>query len=302
MKRNPKKGPKRDPGEERRGDKMAIERVKTGIPGLDELIQGGFPKRSCILISGSPGTGKSIMAVHFLHGGAVNDEVGIYVSFDEPRESILLSGEELGFNLRELEQENKLIILEYFTIESNLYLDERSRIEEEMEGLHEKKRLLEREGRSTNEIENRIDILKDRIGEVERAIRESRYKISQHEREEMFFDRLNEIIPLVKAERLVVDSLSAYMIYGINKDALHMFIHRLRDLDTTTILISEAPEDIKSLEKTAEYLVDGIVELRHLGTKADSMSLRIKKIRWTKQKRGFIPYEITPKGIMIEGK
>ncbi|OYT41968.1 MAG: hypothetical protein B6U86_01375 [Candidatus Altiarchaeales archaeon ex4484_43] len=81
-----------------------------------------------------------------------------------------------------------------------------------------------------------------------------------------------------------------------------MFIHRLRDLDTTTILISEAPEDIKSLEKTAEYLVDGIVELRHLGTKADSMSLRIKKIRWTKQKRGFIPYEITPKGIMIEGK
>ncbi|OYT41969.1 MAG: hypothetical protein B6U86_01380 [Candidatus Altiarchaeales archaeon ex4484_43] len=153
---------------------MAIERVKTGIPGLDELI--------------------------------------LYSHFDEPRESILLSGEELGFNLRELEQENKLIILEYFTIESNLYLDERSRIEEEMEGLHEKKRLLEREGRSTNEIENRIDMLKDRIGEVERAIRESRYKISQHEREEMFFDRLNEIIPLVKAERLVVDSLSAYMI------------------------------------------------------------------------------------------
>jgi len=279
---------------------MAIERIKTGVPGLDGLIQGGFPKSSCILISGSPGTGKSIMAAHFLHEGAVNDEVGIYVSFDEPRESILLSGEELGFNLRKLEHDNKLIILEYFTIESDLYLGERSRLDEEIKSLGEKKGLLEREGRATNDIENRIDMLKDRVEEVERAIRESRYKISQHEREEMFFSRLNEIIPLVKAKRLVVDSLSAYMIYGVNKDALHMFIHRLRDLDTTTIIISEAPEDVESLEKTAEYLVDGVIELHHLDTKADSMNLRIKKIRWTNQKKGSVPYEITPKGIVIK--
>ncbi len=279
---------------------MAIERVKTGIPGLDNLLQGGFPKSSCILLSGPPGTGKSIMAVHFLHEGAVTDEVGIYLSFDEPRESILLSGEELGFNLKRLEKENKLVILEYFTIETNLYLGERSRVEGELKSLEEKKKALEKEGRSTNEIETRIDMLKDRIEEVERAIRESRYKISQHEREEMFFGRLNEIIPLVKAKRLVVDSLSAYMIYGVSKDALHMFIHRLRDLDTTTIIISEAPEDIKSLEKTAEYLVDGVIELHHLDTKEDPMNMRVKKIRWTNQKKGFIPYEITPRGIVMK--
>jgi KaiC/GvpD/RAD55 family RecA-like ATPase len=278
---------------------MAIGRVKTGIPGMDELVQGGFPEGSCMLISGSPGTGKSTMAVHFLHDGAVNGEVGIYVSFDEPRESILLSGNELGFNLRKLEKEDKLVILEYFTIETSLYLDEGRRLEGELKGLEKKKRDLEKGGMPTNEIESRIDVLRDRVGEVERAIRESRYKISQHEREEMFFGRLNEIIPIVKAKRLVVDSLSAYMIYGVNKDALHMFIHRLRDLGTTTILISEAPEDIKSLEKTAEYLVDGVIELQHLDSGGSPMSMRIKKMRWTNQKKGFIPYQITHRGIVI---
>lgn len=279
---------------------MAIERISTGISGLDELIQGGFPKGSCILISGTPGTGKSITALHFLREGALNNEVGIYVSFDEPRESILLSGEELRFDLKKLENENRIIILEYFTIESNLYLGERSRIEDEMKLLVEKRKRMEKEGRATNDLDNRIEMLKDRIVEIEKAIRESRYKITQHEREEIFFSRLNEIIPLVKAERLIVDSLSAYMIYGVSKDALHMFIHRLRDLGTTTILISEAAEDIKALEKTAEYLVDGVVEFHHTDNKEDSMNLKIKKMRWTKQKKGIKPYEITPKGIVVK--
>ncbi|MBN2015156.1 MAG: hypothetical protein JW778_08250 [Candidatus Altiarchaeota archaeon] len=279
---------------------MAIDRISTGILGLDKLIQSGFPKSSCVLISGPPGTGKSITALHFLCEGALNNEVGIYVSFDEPRDSILLSGEELGFKLQQLEKENKIIILEYFTIESNLYLGERSRIEDEMKLLVEKKKRMEKEGRATNELDNRIEMLKDRIIEIEKAIRESRYKITQHEREEIFFSRLNEIIPLVKAKRLVVDSLSAYMIYGVSKDALHMFIHRLRDLGTTTILISEAAEDIKALEKTAEYLVDGVIEFHHTDDGKDSMNLNVKKMRWTKQKKGSTPYEITPSGIVVK--
>ncbi len=279
---------------------MAIKRVSTGIKGLDDLLCGGLPENSCILISGPPGTGKSITSLHFLCEGALNKEVGVYVSFDEPRESILLSGEELGFDLRKLEKKNKLVILEYFTIESNLYLGERKRVEEEINALVKKRKQLEENGKATNNLDNRIAMLRDRIDEIEKAVRESRYNVTQHEREEIFFSRLNEIIPLVKAKRLVVDSLSAYMIYGVSKDSLHMFIHRLRDLDITVILISEDAEDIKSLEKTAEYLVDGVIRFHHLDSNTDTLNLQISKMRWTKQKRGYASYKITPKGIVVK--
>ena len=46
-----------------------ITRVKTGINGLDELIEGGFPEKSITLVSGSPGAGKSIMCFQFIYQG-----------------------------------------------------------------------------------------------------------------------------------------------------------------------------------------------------------------------------------------
>ena len=50
---------------------FTIERVNTGVPGLDELVEGGFPKGDTILIAGKAGTGKSILAIQFLYNGVV---------------------------------------------------------------------------------------------------------------------------------------------------------------------------------------------------------------------------------------
>ena len=47
-----------------------IERVKTGIKGLDELLSGGIPKESITLVSGPPGSGKSIFCYQFIAKGA----------------------------------------------------------------------------------------------------------------------------------------------------------------------------------------------------------------------------------------
>ncbi|MQJ93285.1 ATPase domain-containing protein, partial [Escherichia coli] len=44
-----------------------VEKIKSGIPGLDELLFGGIPKRNIVLISGGPGTGKTIMSHQFLY-------------------------------------------------------------------------------------------------------------------------------------------------------------------------------------------------------------------------------------------
>lgn len=55
-------------------------RIKSGIRGLDELIEGGFPDPSIILVYGPPGAGKSIFSLQFLMEGAANGEKGLYIT------------------------------------------------------------------------------------------------------------------------------------------------------------------------------------------------------------------------------
>ena len=58
-------------------------RVKTGINGLDELIEGGFPEKSTILVSGTPGTGKTLFCLQYIHKGLELGESGIYITLEE---------------------------------------------------------------------------------------------------------------------------------------------------------------------------------------------------------------------------
>jgi len=67
---------------------MLIERVPSGVDGLDPLIEGGFPRGSLILLVGNPGTGKTIFGSRFLCRGAVqHGENGVYASFLEGKET-----------------------------------------------------------------------------------------------------------------------------------------------------------------------------------------------------------------------
>lgn len=68
---------------------MTLERCSTGITELDSLI-GGIPRGFTVLVAGNPGTGKSILAAHFLYEGWKNNENGLYVSFSESKEQLLL--------------------------------------------------------------------------------------------------------------------------------------------------------------------------------------------------------------------
>jgi len=89
-----------------------IERVSIGIKGLDKFIEGGVPKGSTILLTGSPGTGKTIFAVQFLFNGALNNEKGVYISMEEDVERLKNYMEAtFGWKLNELEKSKKLIFL-----------------------------------------------------------------------------------------------------------------------------------------------------------------------------------------------
>lgn len=87
-------------------------RVKTGIKGFDRLVQGGFPRGKKILLSGTPGTSKTIFALQFLYNGVTKyGEKGLYISFEERIDSLYNQAMQFGWNLKKLEKEKKLKII-----------------------------------------------------------------------------------------------------------------------------------------------------------------------------------------------
>lgn len=87
-------------------------RVRTGVPGFDELVEGGLPKGSNVLLTGIPGTGKTIFALQYLFNGAKSGECGVYVTLDQKRQDLLDQARKLGWDLEALERDKKVKIVE----------------------------------------------------------------------------------------------------------------------------------------------------------------------------------------------
>lgn len=88
------------------------DRIKTYISGFDELINGGIPIGSNIMISGGPGTGKTIFSLQYLFNSATNDKnISIYFTFEEKRDSLIKQASQFGWNLEKLEKQGKLKII-----------------------------------------------------------------------------------------------------------------------------------------------------------------------------------------------
>ncbi len=90
-----------------------MERVPTGIDGLDEMIEGGFPRGRTVLLSGGCGTGKSIFSMQYLYRGAMDyGEPGVYVTVDERPELTRQDMMRFGWDVKSLEEQGKLVILD----------------------------------------------------------------------------------------------------------------------------------------------------------------------------------------------
>jgi circadian clock protein KaiC len=87
-------------------------KAPTGIPGFDEITGGGLPRGRTTLLSGGPGSGKTIFGLQFLvHGVRDCKEPGIFVAFEETSKRVVANAESFGWNLPEL-QPKKLFFLD----------------------------------------------------------------------------------------------------------------------------------------------------------------------------------------------
>ncbi len=75
-------------------------RISSGVPGLDEVLHGGFIPGRAYLVRGGPGTGKTTLGLHFLTAGAAAGEPSLFITLGEPAEQVRQNAEKLGFDLK----------------------------------------------------------------------------------------------------------------------------------------------------------------------------------------------------------
>lgn len=92
---------------------LVLQRVSSGIPGLDKLSCGGFEEGTLVLVSGGTGTGKTIFGLQFLYEGAKKGEPGIYITFEEGEEDLRADAKCIGMDVGTYEKEKKFIIKNY---------------------------------------------------------------------------------------------------------------------------------------------------------------------------------------------
>lgn len=92
---------------------LKINRISSGIPGFDKLIEKGLSEKSVNLIVGTSGSGKTIFTTQFLIEGIKKGENALYITFEEKKEEFYRNMGEFGWDLEKYEKEGKFIFLEY---------------------------------------------------------------------------------------------------------------------------------------------------------------------------------------------
>jgi circadian clock protein KaiC len=93
-----------DPPATEATDPPALPRVETGIPGLDDVSQGGLPRGRVTMVAGPTGSAKTVLAGQFLASGARSGEPGVFVTLEEPEADLRRNLTTLGIDVAELEE------------------------------------------------------------------------------------------------------------------------------------------------------------------------------------------------------
>ena len=223
---------------------VRTHRVNTGIDKLDELLSGGLPGNSITLVSGTPGSGKTILCFHYLWRGLNNGENCLYLTSSEHIENILKQARELGFDFQSWVNNGKLKFM---------YLDlDKSNIHKEMD----------------DEI---------KTGNYSRVVLDSLTPVSEIP---VLVSGVHEVIPSEGATSIKKFSAGSVPATRVH---IRRILGILSKANCTAMVTSEVLEGSRSLSRDtiSEFLVDGIL-LMDLDTTMDRRKLTIRKMRATK--------------------
>lgn len=240
---------------------IKIERIPTGIKGLDDLIEGGLPKGSTTLISGPPGTGKSIFCMNFLYNNAAKyGRKGLYVSFEQSEKEIKIQMSQLGLD-HEIVEKGLIKILTQRPENPDLVFE-----------------IMKEAGKGGFEL-----VVIDSLASIVTSPMSPERQLSMSQIQDA-------IIPLpMDVENL--NRIKVKMIMEAVKGA------GVTSLLTTEMVDGM---NGYSRDTISEFLADAVIVLHHVEGEEGFRTLHIPKIRLTKQKSGIYNFEITKKGIEVK--
>ena len=102
-------------------EETTIEKVSSGIPALDKMLDGGFNEGFSTMIAGSAGTGKTTFAVHFMYDGLTKGEPCLLVDMEESPSVIVKIAASYGIPLAEYIKSGQLTVLHRRPVDLNVY-------------------------------------------------------------------------------------------------------------------------------------------------------------------------------------
>ncbi|MDY6774644.1 MAG: KaiC domain-containing protein [Halobacteria archaeon] len=106
----------KDKGDEE-GLRVGENRIRTGVNGLDEMIDRGIPRGSMIATVGSPGTGKTTFGMQFIHEGLSNGEKCVFFALEQTEDSVRSTADSMGWEFSRYEDEGSLEIVHMNPVE-----------------------------------------------------------------------------------------------------------------------------------------------------------------------------------------
>lgn len=220
-----------------------VNRVKTGVKGLDELLSGGIPKESITLVSGPPGSGKSIFCLQFLAKGIEEGEKCLYLTLDKKIEGLLTQAVELGIYVEPAIQSGQIKFL-FLNINKKLIYE--SMINEILSGNYDR-------------------VVLDSITPI------SEMPIYMNNPE--FTTDVNNI----DHEDITAGN------FPVRRLHLHYIMNALETAKCTSVITSELPPSSTNYSRDglSEFLADGVIILS-LDPTMDRRKLAVMKMRSTK--------------------
>ena len=252
---------------------MRTEHVPTGIPGLDDILGGGYPRSRVILITGGPGSGKTTMSLQFLIDGVERfDERGVFISLEESKYHLITEMANFGWDLEKYEKKNQLAIVDASPL---------------------RQITKEKDGEITSNEEQR-DL---RIRGPEFSVQALSTVIRSYAR-------------VTRATRIVIDPITSLSFQFPDpqqrRTAAIDLLDSLMSMGTTNLITSEMGNQTSGLANqreiaAEEYLCHGVIVLHnsHIPGRGVVTALEIEKMRETKHDRQLHPYSITEKGMNV---
>jgi KaiC/GvpD/RAD55 family RecA-like ATPase len=253
------------------GVKMAKEKVKTGVPGLDEMLDGGLIPSRTYVVSGASGTGKTTLALQFLMEGTRRGERVMYVALDEPPNEVKENVKSYGWDIGRVQ---------VFDATPDILNYDKTPVRDV----------------ST---ERKVDYFGDVSAEIRKTSERSPVDMTISTLQEM----LKQELRVRRYTRVVIDSLTSLRYFYIRTSeenaSLISFLRVLSDLGVTCLVTVQLPEIAKT--DVEAHMARGEIRLhKWIDGRGLMRGITIEKFRGSSHDQRLRPLKIANDGLIVK--